>query len=127
MRALDLLGQALTRDADYGLALAQAASCHMQLSANGWTEDQQRSRQEGVDLARRALRGANDDPNVLVHVAHVLGHLEPDIERRQQAHSHVEPLSRIWMPVCQFDRGSRAHSPEPGQPGSGCPTDGTCC
>src|SRR5262245_49658263 len=79
IRALDLLGQALTRDADYGKALAQAAHCHMQLNINGWSEDQQ-SRQEGVDLARRALRAAGDDPNVLAHVAHVLGHLEPDIE-----------------------------------------------
>ena len=80
MRALDLLGQALTRDADYGRALALAAHCHMQLSGNGWSEDQQRSRQEGVDLARRALQAAGDDPNVLVRVAHVLGYFEPDVE-----------------------------------------------
>jgi adenylate cyclase len=80
MRALDLLGQALTRDADYGKALAQAAHCHMQLNINGWSEDQQRSRQKAVDLARRALQAAGDDPSVLAHVAHVLGHLEPDIE-----------------------------------------------
>jgi len=80
MRALDLLGQALTRDADYGRALALAAHCHMQLSGNGWSEDQQRSRQEGVDLARRALQAAGDDPNVLAHVAYVLGYFEPDIE-----------------------------------------------
>jgi TolB-like protein len=38
MRALDLLGQALSRDAAYGLALATAAHCHMQLSGNGWSE-----------------------------------------------------------------------------------------
>jgi adenylate cyclase len=80
MRALDLLGQVLTRDADYGRALALASHCHMQLSGNGWSEDQQRSRQEGVDLARRALQAAGDDPNVLVRVAHVLGYFEPDIE-----------------------------------------------
>ncbi len=80
MRALELLGQALTRDADYGKALALAAQCHIQLSGNGWCEDQQRNRQEGVDLARRALQAAGDDPNVLVHVAHALGFFEPDIE-----------------------------------------------
>jgi adenylate cyclase len=79
VRALDLLGQALKRDADYGKALAMAAHCHMQLLGNGWS-DEQPSRQEGVDLARRALQAAGDDPNVLAHVAHVLGHLEPDIE-----------------------------------------------
>jgi adenylate cyclase len=80
MRALDLLGQALTRDPDYGMALALAAHCHMQLSGNRWSEDQQRSRQEGVDLAQRALQAAGDDPNVLVAVAHVLGYFEPDLE-----------------------------------------------
>jgi TolB-like protein/Tfp pilus assembly protein PilF len=80
MRALDLLGQALTRDPDYGLALAFAAHCRMQLSGNGWCDDQQQNRQEGVDLARRALQVAGDDPNVLGYVAHVLGHFEPDVE-----------------------------------------------
>ena len=80
MRALDLLGQALTRDANYGKALALAAHCHIQLSGNGWCEDQQRNRQESVDLARRALQAAGDDPNVLVDVAHALGAFEPDIE-----------------------------------------------
>jgi len=80
MRALELLGQALTRDAYYGKALALAAHCHIRLSGNGWCEDPQRNRQEGVDLARRALQAAGDDPNVLVHVAHALGFFEPDIE-----------------------------------------------
>jgi tetratricopeptide (TPR) repeat protein len=78
MRALDLLGQALTRDANYGKALALAAQCHLQLT--GWCEDPQRNRQEGIDLARRALQAAGNDPNVLVHVAHALGIFEPDIE-----------------------------------------------
>jgi adenylate cyclase len=79
MRALDLLGQALTRDGDYGLALALAARSHMHLIGNGWSEDRQRSRQEAVNLAQRALRVAGDDPNVLVGVAEVLGYFEPDI------------------------------------------------
>jgi adenylate cyclase len=52
----------------------------MQLSGNGWSEDQQRSRQEGVALARRALQAAGDDPNVLAYVAYVLGHFEPDLK-----------------------------------------------
>jgi adenylate cyclase len=80
MRALDLLGQALTRDAEYGKALALAAHCQARVSGNGWCEDQQRNRQEGVDLARRALQAAGDDPNVLIHAAHALGYYEPDIE-----------------------------------------------
>ncbi len=50
------------------------------LVETGWCEDQQRIRQEGVDLARRALQASRDDPNVLAHVAHALGYFEPDIE-----------------------------------------------
>ena len=80
MRALDLLGQALKRDAHYGLALAQAAHCHQMLAANGWSEDRQRNRQDGVDLARRALRAAGDNANVLGYAAQVLGYFEPDID-----------------------------------------------
>jgi adenylate cyclase len=78
-RALDLLGQALKRDARYGLALAQAAHCHLMLAVNGWSVDQQRDRQDGVDFARRALQAARDDATVLAYAAYVLGYFEPDI------------------------------------------------
>jgi len=79
VRALDLLGQALNRDAHYGLALAQAAHCHMVLDSNGWSENRQRNRQDGIDLARRALQATGDDANVLCNAAYVLGYFEPDI------------------------------------------------
>ena len=79
MRALDLLGEALKQDAQYGLALAMAAHCHLVLALNGWSEDRQRNRQDGVDLARRALRAAGDDANVLGFAARVLGYFEQDI------------------------------------------------
>jgi TolB-like protein len=78
-RALDLLRQALKRDVHYGMALALAAHCHLQLDLNGWSNDQQRNRQDGVDLARRALRAAGDNPYVLGYVAHVFAYFEPDI------------------------------------------------
>ena len=61
------------------MALALAAHCHLQLDLNGWSNDQQRNRQDGVDLARRALQAAGDNPYVLGYVAHVLGFFEPDI------------------------------------------------
>jgi TolB-like protein len=80
MRALDLLGQALKRDPRYGLALGLAAMCHLMLDLNGWSEDRQRNRQDGVDLARRALQAAGDDANVLCDAAYVLGYSEPDID-----------------------------------------------
>ena len=80
MRALDLLGRALNRDAHYGLALAQAAFLHAHLDANWWTEDQQRNRQDALDLARRALQASGDNPDVLGNAANVLGYFEADID-----------------------------------------------
>lgn len=79
MQALDLLGQAIKNDAHYGLALAQAAHCHLMLDINGWSKDRRRNRQNGVDLARRALQATGDDANVLSNAAYVLGYFEPDI------------------------------------------------
>jgi adenylate cyclase len=79
MQALDLLGQAIKHDAHYGLALAQAAHCHLMLDINGWSKDRRRNRQNGVDLARRALQATGDDANVLSNAAYVLGYFEPDI------------------------------------------------
>jgi adenylate cyclase len=78
MRALDLLMQALKRDGHYGMALALAAQCHLMLDINGWSEDPQRSRQDSIDLARRALQVAGDNANVLAFAAHVLGYFESD-------------------------------------------------
>jgi TolB-like protein/class 3 adenylate cyclase len=80
LRALDLLKQVLERDPHYGSALALAASCHQNLYVNGWGEDQERIRQQGVEYARRALQAAADDPFVLGEAAYVLGCFERDID-----------------------------------------------
>ena len=64
-QALDLVGQAIERILDYGPALAVAALCHAQLDVNGWTDDREVNRRTAVDLARRALQAAPDDPEVL--------------------------------------------------------------
>jgi tetratricopeptide (TPR) repeat protein len=80
MRALDLLGQALQRDARYGLALAQAAFLHQTLDVNCWSEDQKRNRQVGIDLVRRSLQASGDNHIVLGSAAFVLGYFEPEID-----------------------------------------------
>src|SRR5712671_4910580 len=80
LHALDLLGQAIERDPHYGPALALAAHCHHLLDANGWTDDRETSRRKGIDLARRALRAAPDDPDVLASAAFVLGYFGEDID-----------------------------------------------
>ena len=78
--ALDLLGQAIERDPQYGPALALAAMCQQNLHLNGWTETPETGRRDCINLARRALRVAGDDPYVLGNVAYVLGYFGEDID-----------------------------------------------
>jgi TolB-like protein len=80
MEALDLLGRALEREPRYGPALAAAAACHNALHASGWTNDPEANRRAGIDLARRALRGAGEDPGTLARAAYVLGYSGEDFD-----------------------------------------------
>ena len=79
LHALELLGQAIERDPQYGAALALAARCHSDIYINGWTSDLEGSRRNGLTLARQALLVADDDPYVLANAAHVLGFFGEDI------------------------------------------------
>jgi TolB-like protein len=78
IQALDLLGQAIERDSHYGPALALAAHSHQLLAANGWADDQEANRCKSIDLARRALRFAPDDPDVLAFGGFALGYFDED-------------------------------------------------
>jgi adenylate cyclase len=80
IQALDLLRQAIERDARYGTALALAAHCQYALHVNGWSDDPQASRRKGVDLARQALRVGGDDPEILHNAAYTLGYFGEDID-----------------------------------------------
>ena len=79
IRAIDLLEQAIQRDPQYGPALALEAICYQNLHINGWSKAEEADCQLSVDLARRALRVAGDDPIVLSTVAHALGYFEENI------------------------------------------------
>ena len=79
--ALDLLGEAIERDARYGAALAWASDARVQLDLNGWAEDREAACREGVDLAHRAVRASPDDPEALGVPALTFGYFgSEDIE-----------------------------------------------
>jgi len=80
LAALDLLRRAIEHDPHYGPALAMVAACHMNLHVNGWTNDSELNRREGVSLARQALRVASDDPGVLSEAAYALAYFGEDID-----------------------------------------------
>jgi adenylate cyclase len=78
--AFHFLSRAVERDPNYGPVLAQTAYYHYQLDLHGWVDDREQNRLKSIDLARQALRSAPDDPEVLVHAAHVLGYFNEDID-----------------------------------------------
>ena len=80
--AFELLEQAITREPRYGPALALAATYRVDLENFDWSDDReaQENREMAVDLARRALRAAPDDPGVLGRAAMVLGRFGEDID-----------------------------------------------
>jgi adenylate cyclase len=97
--ALDLLRRAIERDPHYGPALALAALCHYNLHLNGWANDPELSRYEGVDLSRQALRVASDDPGVLGRAADALAYFGEDID------AAIELIDRALALNPSFARG----------------------
>jgi len=57
-----------------------AAFFHAQLDVNGRTDDREATQRTAIDFARRALRVAHDDPEVLGPGAFVLGWYGEDID-----------------------------------------------
>jgi TolB-like protein/class 3 adenylate cyclase len=80
IQALGLLERAVERDPRYGAALAQAAFCHQNFHVSGWTDDPEQSHRRGIDLSRRALQVAGDDPNVLSSAGFTLAYFGEDID-----------------------------------------------
>ena len=78
-RALDLLDQAITRDLGYGPALAYAAHCRLRMYWEGWSKDPEEDRRRAIDLARRALQSASDDPVALINAAYVQATFEEQL------------------------------------------------
>ena len=79
LEALRLLEQAIARDPGYGPALAWAAMCHLWCFFDGWTDEPEATRREGMGLAKRAIEVAGDDPAVLANAALALAQFGEDI------------------------------------------------
>jgi TolB-like protein/Tfp pilus assembly protein PilF len=79
IEALGFLEQALAIDDRYGPALAWAATCHLRLVRDGWSEEPDTDQRKAVDFARRALQAARNDPRVLANTALVLARFGEDV------------------------------------------------
>jgi TolB-like protein len=79
-QALASLEQAISRDPNYGPALAFAAHCCMRLCMDGSSKHPGSDRRKGVDYARRALRLTGDDPGTLANSAMALASFGEDID-----------------------------------------------
>ena len=58
---------------------ASAAFCHRRLLTDGWAEEPETTRRNGIDLARQALQAEENDPGVLINAAQVLAYFGEDI------------------------------------------------
>jgi tetratricopeptide (TPR) repeat protein len=77
--ALELLEQAIAVDRHCGPSLSLAAMCWMRLVREGWAEEPETATRQAVDLARRALQVAGDDPGILANAAFVLANFGEEI------------------------------------------------
>jgi TolB-like protein/Tfp pilus assembly protein PilF len=79
--ALRLTVAAIKLDPSHGVANALAGWCHAWQYCNHWTATPERTRGEGLDLARAALKFDADDPTVLAMVAATVMLLAHDLEQ----------------------------------------------
>jgi TolB-like protein/class 3 adenylate cyclase/tetratricopeptide (TPR) repeat protein len=79
VEALGLLDQAIALDRQYGLALAWAATCHLRLIIDGWSDQPEATRRKSIEFARRALQVGASDPGVLANSSQVLAQFGEDI------------------------------------------------
>jgi len=78
LKAIELLDQSIALDPNYGRALGLAAACHSAVVTFGWSENPEGHRQQGLEMARRALKTAGDDATVLAACAGTIASLAGD-------------------------------------------------
>jgi adenylate cyclase len=91
--AVNLLEEAIERDPRYGPALAWAAVCRLRRCLDGLSKDPEADRREAIDLARRALQVASDDPGTLGNAAISLAFFGEDINAAMSLVDHTLALN----------------------------------
>jgi adenylate cyclase len=76
--AIGLIDQVLELQPEDIRALSIGAMLRLMLIINGWTTDLANLRAEATDLAHRAMRHGDDDPEIMIQVAAILNGLEGD-------------------------------------------------
>jgi adenylate cyclase len=80
-RALEFVERALRLDPDYAVAAALGAWAYARRMAHEWSTDAGAEVQRGIELARRALEHAPDDPEVLAMAGYAVACLADDFEQ----------------------------------------------
>lgn len=97
--ALVLMEQAIARDPGYGPALSFASVCYFRLVFDGRSDDARADGRKSIDLSRRALQAAPDDPSVMAHAANILMYFGED------AATMITLVDRAMMLSPSFARG----------------------
>jgi TolB-like protein len=83
--ALECLEKALAVDPAYAPAMAASAYCHAQRHFQGWVPQDGRHRNEGLQLAWRAVEIAPNDPQILWMAGFAIWNLAPVQNEREAA------------------------------------------
>jgi TolB-like protein len=114
--ALDSVREALALDPAYAPALATGAYCHAQRFFQGWMDDPEEEKVQGLRLAARAVELAKDDASVLCMAAYAVRELGMDPQRAREliARSlHLNPNSYLALTIAAwneivFDNATKA-------------------
>jgi adenylate cyclase len=102
LAALGLLEGAIKRDPQFGPALALAGICHHHLEQFSAGKDSGDHRRSAIELARRALQAAPEDPGTVANAGFLIGVLEGAIEPA------ITLVDRALSLNPSFERGWRA-------------------
>jgi adenylate cyclase len=93
-QALELLGQALSRDPGFASALGYAAWCYEQRVVRGWVTTREDDIEQGVRLARAAIATGSDDAHAIATAGFVLVMLGRDWDTGLAAVQRALDLNR---------------------------------